>query len=181
MKKLLGTLTVGICLTVASSALAVGIGLNPSTPLGGYDLGGGQYATLIGVQSTSSLVGQTITSADLFAAINSGTVLGFYYSSGNFASGDHFDTINAFGLFSTDTVSYDGSGNNARIFDSLYAIHTGTVVFNNGSGGTTTMSTGGTRVAGQNPFAHVPDGGSTLTLMGIALAGLGSLRRKLFC
>lgn len=177
MKRLLGIVTLGACLSAASSALAIGIGLNPSTPLQGYDLGGGQYATLIGVQSSSSLVGQTITSGDLYGAISSGTVLGFYYAAGNSASAE-FDNINPFASFVSDSV-VAGSGHPDRIWDSLYAIHTGTVVFNNGSGGTTTMSTGGTRVSGQNPFASVPDGGSTLALLGMVLAGISHLRRRL--
>lgn len=178
MKNTLKALAFSTCISLATSASALVIGLNPASPLGGFNLGGGEYATLVGVQSGSSLVGESITSADLFGAINSGTVLGFYYGAGNAASAQ-FDNISLFAPFVSANV-IAGAGNTGRIWDSLYAVHTGTVVFKNGSGGTTTMTTGGTRID-RDPFSpsSVPDGGASIGLFGIALAGIALLRRKI--
>ena len=181
MKKLLGTLAVGLCLVAASSALAVSISLNQSTPKSGYDLGGGQYALQIGVQAdptSGSLVGQTITSADLFGAIvsGSGNVLGFYYAAGNTVSGS-FDNISQFSPFVSDTVSAGSNpAKNYAVWDSLYVITTG--LFTSDSSATISIPSSGL-TTGQNPFRSVPDGGSTLALMGFALAGFAGLRRKL--
>jgi len=179
MKKILGILTVGICLSIHSSALALNIGVNPAGPSANYDLGGGQFATLVGVQDLvgNNLVGQTITLANLNAEINSGTVSGWYYGAGNGASA-MFSNISQFAPFVSDTV-VAGTGNAGRIWDSLYIIHAANVVFDNSNGGSTTAGIGGNRITGQNPFRSVPDAGSTLALMGVALAGLGSLRRKI--
>lgn len=163
-------------MTLVASSQAIGIGLNASTPLQGFDLGSGQYATLVGVQSPTSLVGQTIALQDLQNAIISGSVSAWYYAAGNQASA-MFDNITLFAPFVSDTVGAVGNRQD-RIWDSLYAVHSGTVVFSNGSGGTATMSTGGTRIA-RDPFAPVPDAGTTMAFLGLGMAGLVALRRKL--
>ncbi len=179
--KLIRSITLGLALLGVSlpSAMAINIGLNPASPLQGYDLGGGSYATLVGVQyfAGSTLVGETITAADLNAAINSGTVSGWYYAAGN-PSSAMFGNINPYAPFVSDVV-VAGSANPARIWDSLWAIHSGTVVFKNGRGGTTTMAVGTVaRITGQDPFSPVPDTGATLLLALMGFAGLVALKRK---
>ena len=183
MKKI-GLVYMALVLAVSvTSAAALNIGLNPATPLQGFDLGGGWFATLIGVQDTvgNDLIGETITAADLHDTIISGTVGDFYYADGNTA-GAIFANIVPFALFVSDDVMAGNINNTnpGRIWDSLYATHQGEVVFSNSSGGTTTMGTGGQRIP-QNPFAPtaVPDGGLTLALLGLGLAGLKGMRRMM--
>ena len=168
-------------LLVGHTASAVTIGLNAASPLGGYDLGDGSFATLIGVQSGSSLLGETITAADLYGTILSGTVDGFYYAAGNAAGqGAFFDNIDEFASFVSDTVIAGPAGTYPnKIWDSLYAVHSDTVVFSNGSGGTNTMSTGGVRIE-QNPFESagavpIP---APILLLGTGMVGLAGFRKN---
>lgn len=191
VKNFLKILGLSAALFGASNASAVlVIGLNPSSPLGGFDLGGGQFASLLGIQSPASLVGQTIALSNLNATIQSGAVSAFYYAAGSPASAN-FGAVTPFTPFVSAVVQAAGPGNPnpTKVWDSLYAVHTDTVVFSNGSGGTNTLSTGGTRVAG-NPFQSsaitdpspspsVPDSGATIGLVGAVLAGLALLRRRI--
>lgn len=167
-------LAVGI-LSFAVSASAAMIEPNPSTPLGGYDLGGGTYATLIGLQSDdgSSLDGKTVNASDLLGQVTSGTVTKFYYAAGNPAS-TLFDNINAFSEFSSDTLSKAGATERTA-WDSLYAVHTtDTVVFQ----GTNTIGVGSGEYAKEDPFttASVPEP-TSIALLGAGLLGLGLKRR----
>lgn len=191
VKNFLKILGLSAALFGASNASAVlVIGLNPSSPLGGFDLGGGQFASLLGIQSPASLVGQTIALSNLNATIQSGAVSAFYYAAGSPASAN-FGAVTPFTPFVSAVVQAAGPGNPnpTKVWDSLYAVHTDTVVFSNGSGGTNTLSTGGTRVA-ENPFQSsaitdpspspsVPDSGATIGLVGAVLAGLALLRRRI--
>jgi len=186
--KILGLSAALIGASNASATLV--IGLNPSSPLGGYDLGGGQFASLIGIQSPESLVGQTIALSNLNAAIQSGVVSGFYFAAGNPASAN-FGPVTPFTPFATTVVQASSSNTNpTKVWDSLYAVHSDTVVFSNGNGGTNTLSTGGSRIV-DNPFtptalppvnpstpASVPDSGATIGLFGAVLAGIALLRRR---
>jgi hypothetical protein len=186
--KILGISAALIGASHASAALV--IGLNPSSPLGGYDLGGGQFASLLGIQSPESLVGQTIALSNLNAAIQSGVVSGFYFAAGSTASAN-FGPVIPFTPFVSAFVQAAPSGlNPTKVWDSLYAVHSDTVVFSNGSGGTTTLSTGGTRIV-DDPFtttslpptdlttpSSVPDSGATIGLFGAVLAGIALLRRR---
>ena len=190
MKNFLKILGVSAALLGASHAsAALVIGLNPSSPLGGYDLGGGQFASLLGIQSPESLVGQTIALSNLNAAIQSGVVSGFYYAAGSSASAN-FGAVTPFTPFVSAVVqAAPGNPNPTKVWDSLYAVHSGTVVFSNGNGGTNTLSTGGTRTV-ENPFtptsvptdpttpSSVPDSGATIGLFGAVLAGIALLRRR---
>ena len=184
--KIFGISAVLIGASSASAALV--IGLNPSTPLGGFDLGGGQFASLLGIQSPESLVGQTIALSNLNAAIQSGTVTGFYYAAGSPASAN-FGAVTPFAPFVSAVVqAAPGNPNPTKVWDSLYAVHSDTVVFSNGTGGTNTLETSGARIA-ENPFTSnsitdplpspsVPDSGATIGLVGAVLAGLALLRRR---
>jgi hypothetical protein len=175
-------------MTASGASAALVIGLNPSTPLGGYDLGGGQFASLLGIQSPDSLVGQTIALSNLNAAIQGGVVSDFYYAAGNSGSAN-FGAVTPFAPFVSAVVQAGpGNPNPTKVWDSLYAVHSGTVVFSNGSGGTNTLTTAGTRTA-ENPFTSssitdpspspsVPDSGATIGLVGAVLAGLALLRRR---
>ena len=158
----------------AVSASAAMIELNPSTPLGGYDLGGGTYATLIGLQSddSSSLDGKTVNASDLFGQVTSGNVTKFYYAAGNSAS-TMFDNISEFSEFTSDTLGAVGPTERTA-WDSLYAVHTTeTVVFQ----GTITIGVGNGEYASENPFATVPEP-TSIALLGAGLLGLGMRRRQ---
>lgn len=191
VKTLLKIFSISAALIGASHAsAALVIGLNPSSPLGGYDLGGGQFASLLGIQSPESLVGQTIALSNLNAAIQSGVVSSFYFAAGSTASAN-FGSVTPFTPFVSAVVqAAPGNPNPTKVWDSLYAVHTDTVVFSNGDGGTTTLSTGGTRSV-ENPFtpallppanlttpSSVPDSGATIGLLGAVLAGIALLRRR---
>lgn len=186
-------------MTASGASAALVIGINPSTPLGGYDLGGGQFASLLGIQSSNSLVGQTIALSNLNAAIQGGVVSAFYHAAGNSGSAN-LGAVTPFAPFVSAVVQAGpGNPNPTKVWDSLYAVHTDTVVFSNGSGGNNTLSTGGTRTVGnpftsssittENPFTlisitdpspspSVPDSGATIGLVGAVLAGLALLRRR---
>lgn len=176
-----GLLTL-VLLLGTSTASAIAINLNPATPLGGYDLGGGTYATLIGVHSfdnSSSLGGTSLTAADLFAEVISGTVTGFYYAAGNGVSST-FDNIVLYAPFVSDSLSIGSNPSyNRAAFDSLYAIHTTTtVVFE----GTNTIGVGsGQYITGENPFASsqdVPEP-SALALLSLGLLCFGLNKKRL--
>jgi len=189
IKTLVKTLGFSAAIMSASGAsAALVIGLTPSTPLGGYDLGGGQFASLLGIQSPVSLVGQTIALSNLNATIQSGAVSGFYYAAGNSGSAN-LGSVTLFAPFVSAVVQAGpGNPNLTMVGDSLYAVHTATVVFSDGSGGTNTLLTVGTRTA-ENPFTSssitaplpsqsVPDSGATIGLVGAVLAGMALVRRR---
>jgi len=174
MNKLFKILALAGSLGVASSGYGALTG-NAASPLQGFDLGGGQYATLIGLQDIgTSLDGATISYTDINAAVTSGSILGFFYGPGNAVSSS-FDNISLYAPFTSDTVSAGSDPARAdRIWDSLYIVHEGNVVFD----GTNTVGTGGSREQ-RNPFEQVPDAGATAALLGIGLLGLAAARRKL--
>lgn len=161
------------------AAPIVDIELNPASPLGGFDLGDGRYATLIGVQAANnsdSLDNLTLTSQDLLDEVTSGVVEGFFYAAGNGLSST-FDNAVLYSAFVSDTLSAGTNANYDRAaFDSLYAIHsTETVVFL----GTHTIGVGNGNYELGNPFAisEVPAPG-VLSLMGAGLLGLAWRRRR---
>ena len=183
MIKRLACLTAIAAATLAAlpASAALVFGVNPSTPLSGYDLGGGSYATKVGLQfhTSGSFVGQTITLADLNSAIVSGSVSAWYYAAGNAASA-MFGDIDAFAPFVADEV-VAGSGNANRVWDALYAVHTDTVVFrsNPNNNGRANASIGGQRIEG-NPFVTnaVPVPGTLLlAALGLGVAGWATRRR----
>ncbi len=180
------SLIIGACsiawLAVAAPSFAVPLKVNQASPKSGFDLGGGLYASLIGVSSvdnTTSLGGQTIQASDLFSLITAGSVSGFYYAAGNPGSGT-FDNISLFAPFVSDTVTTGTNANWDRaVFDSLYMMHTAdNVVFNWGSG-TGTISITENYVREGNPFqtATVSEP-SIAALFGMGLLGLMWRRRK---
>jgi hypothetical protein len=183
-------------LTAASTASALVLGLTPSSPLQGFDLGAGEYATLLGIQvPTGSLVGQTIALDNLNASIVYGAAE-FYHAAGSSETAN-FGSVTPFAPFVSGVVQA-GSGSPNLLSNSIYAVHTSSVGFANGTGGgaPNTISIEGERTVA-NPFTsssstsssivtaqelpttnNVPEGGTTIALFGAALAGLALLRRK---
>ncbi len=183
--KLIRSIALGIAFVGISlqSALGVTIGLKASASLQGYDLSGGNYATLLDVVSTSSLAGQTITAADLTGTIMSGAVSGWYYAAGSPGSAQ-FNNISAFSPFVSDVV-VTGGGSDTSMVGALWAVHVIPVAFKKESGrGTYGIDTDTVtnRITGQNPFASssssVPDAGATLLLALMGLAGLIAFKRR---
>ncbi|MBK1876538.1 VPDSG-CTERM sorting domain-containing protein [Pelagicoccus mobilis] len=179
IKTILGAIA-ALCFA-ATNASAVNIYLNESSAPGKvhYDLGGGLFATLIGLQTDApSLDGVVVEHADLVAAAGGGSV-SFYYAAGN-ALSVMFDNVVEFTPFVQDELSEVGYKKTSA-WDSLWIVYDGNLVVSDSSG-TNTISTVDPQqapVIRENPFAKpVPDTGATLMMLGLSFLGLVGARKR---
>jgi hypothetical protein len=181
MKKLLGIVTGGIVMVLSVNTQAVQI-VND----GVWSLGS-DYVAAIGFKNAPS--GTSLTSANLQSMVTSGSAFsgGTLYYAGpglvgyagwvsGLADGTLWEQTFTGANPTVDIVASDiDRPSDNRVFAALLYVWDGSQFT---TAGTSTFNAGQSQ--GEFPLS-TPDGGSTLVLMGIALAGLGSLRRKLFC
>lgn len=174
-------LVASLGMSAATSASAIGI-----NPAGSgsfiYQLDNGNKLGLVGLQALTS---ESVTLGDLEGAVNSGSVFGWYFAdpqSSDYGTpadrrGAWNGTPTEFTEFFDNTLSFSPPNEN-NLFDALWVEYTGTVVFNNGSGGTNTLSAGDATLSG-DPLAPVPlPAAGWLLLAGLGGLGLAGRRKR---
>jgi len=165
-----------------------------------WSLGPDLSVTLLGFKDTTP--GQTVTNADIMSDIDagSGNVFGLFNGVGNlggdldaagdvaayesttffaqqftFGSGDNLPYSNDIDAFTSAELTTDGFGS-GRYISVFFLVHSGTVVFGNDGGGTSTA--GGNGALGAFPASFDPEVPAPGSLALLGLAGLAGARRR---